>query len=144
MFLPSRNIYKCKQALKNCCCYLFAIFFYIGLCYLFFISFYTALCCCLFISLFLYFFILTLLLYFCLLVNHINKQIIFVFGAFVYYFKNTISSFVTIFSLKTNVNNLQWNINSPSCTCSDSHVHSACICPDTLCISVHLYKNMLF
>ena len=41
--------------------------------------------------------IMTLLLYFCLLVKHVNKSTIFVFGAFVYHFKNTISSFVTIF-----------------------------------------------
>ena len=38
----------------------------------------------------------TLLLYFCLFVNHVNKPIIFVFTAFVYYFKNTISIFVTV------------------------------------------------
>ena len=53
--------------------------------------FYTALCYCLFISLSPYFFILTLLLYFCLFVNHVNKPIIFVFGAFVYNLKNAIS-----------------------------------------------------
>ena len=29
----------------------------------------------------------------------------------------------------------------PSYTCSDSHEHSACIWPDTLCISVHLYEK---
>ena len=43
------------------------------------------------------FFILTLLLYFYLFVNHVNKPIVFVFGAFVYHFKNSISIFVTIF-----------------------------------------------
>ena len=32
----------------------------------------------------------------CLFSNHVNKSLIFVFGAFVYYFKNTISIFVTI------------------------------------------------
>ena len=42
------------------------------------------------------FFILTLLLYFCLFVNHTNKSIIFVFGPFVYNFKDSISIFVTI------------------------------------------------
>ena len=42
------------------------------------------------------FFILTLLLYFCLFVNHVYKPIIFAFGAFVHNFKNTISIFVTI------------------------------------------------
>ena len=51
---------------------------------------------CLFLCPFL-FFILTLLLYFCLLVNHLNKPIIFVFGAFVDYFKNAFSIFVTIY-----------------------------------------------
>ena len=60
--------------------------------------FYTALCYCLFIFLDPYFFfILTLLLYFCLLVNHVNKPIIFVFEAFVDYFNNTNSIFATIF-----------------------------------------------
>ena len=33
------------------------------------------------------------------------------------------------------------SFNPPSCTCSDSHVRSACIWPDTLCISVHLYEK---
>ena len=37
------------------------------------------------------------MLYFCLCVNHVNKPIIFVFGAFVYYFKNAISICVTIY-----------------------------------------------
>ena len=31
--------------------------------------------------------------------------------------------------------------NPPSCTCSDSHVRSACVWPETLCISVHLYEK---
>ena len=39
-------------------------------------------------------FILLLLLYFCLFVDHVNEFTVFVFGAFVYYFKNTISMFV--------------------------------------------------
>ena len=45
----------------------------------------------------LYFVVACLLLYppF-LIVNHVNKPIIFDFGAFVYYFKNTISIFVII------------------------------------------------
>ena len=42
------------------------------------------------------FFILMLLLYFCLLVDHENTPIIFVFRAFVYPSNNTISIFVTI------------------------------------------------
>ena len=63
--------------------------------YLFIRFFYTAPCYCLFTSLS-PFFILMLLLYFCLFVDHINKPIIFAFEAFVYHFKNTISIFVTI------------------------------------------------
>ena len=39
-----------------------------------------------------------LLLYFCLLVDHVNKLIIFCFLAFVYDFKNTISIFVAVSS----------------------------------------------
>ena len=38
-----------------------------------------------------------LLLYFCLFVDHVNKPIIYVFEAFVCYFKKTISIFVTVF-----------------------------------------------
>ena len=58
--------------------------------------FYTALRCCLFISLPPYFFLIMLLLYFCLFINYVNKSTTFVFGAFVCHFKNTISIFVTI------------------------------------------------
>ena len=59
--------------------------------------FYTAFCCCLFISFSpLLFFILTVLLYFYLFVDNVNKPIIFVFGAFVYHFKNIISIFETL------------------------------------------------
>ena len=43
------------------------------------------------------FFILMWFLYFCSFVDHINKSNIFVFGAFVYNYKNTISNFVMIF-----------------------------------------------
>ena len=49
-------------------------------------------CCCLFTSLPPYF-ILKLLLYFCLFVDHVNKPIIFVFGAYIYHLRNTISTF---------------------------------------------------
>ena len=112
--LPLRNLYKCKQALycvfclrsslKNCCCYLSAIFilhFVIGCLFLnSFLYFYTALCCCLFISLSPYFFYADVVVIFLFIsCKHVNKHIIFVFGAFVYYFKNTISFFVTIFNL---------------------------------------------
>ena len=48
------------------------------------------------VYLFIPFFVLTLLLYFCLFVNHVNKFIIFVFETFVYYFKNTISIYVIV------------------------------------------------
>ena len=34
------------------------------------------------------------------------------------------------------------NLNPPSCTCSDSHVRSACIWLDTLCILVHFSDNI--
>ena len=65
-------------------------------CFFVYPYFCTALCCCLFCFL-IPFFILMLLLYFCLFIDHVNKLYIFVFGAFVYHFKNTISIFVKIF-----------------------------------------------
>ena len=43
-----------------------------------------------------YFFLPILLLYFCWFINHVNKSIIFLLVAFVYYFRNTISIFVPI------------------------------------------------
>ena len=45
---------------------------------------------------FLFFLVPTLLLYICLFDNLVNKLIIFVFGAFAYNFKNTISIFVMV------------------------------------------------
>ena len=39
-----------------------------------------------------------LLKYFCLFIDHVNKPIIFIFGAFAYPFNNTISISVTIFT----------------------------------------------
>ena len=45
-------------------------------------------------------FILMVLLYFCLFVDHENKTMLFVFGAIIYHFKNTISIFVTILLYK--------------------------------------------
>ena len=45
------------------------------------------------------FFIMMLLLYFCLYIKHVNKSITFVFKAFVYHFKSTISIFVIIYNL---------------------------------------------
>ena len=44
------------------------------------------------------FFILMLLLYFCLFIDHVNKPIMFVFGAFLCHFNNTIFIFVTIYT----------------------------------------------
>ena len=92
---------QCLCLRLQCCCCLFCLS----------AIFYTALCCCLLTTSFIYFmlmlslhvylfipfFILKLLLYFCLFVDHVNKPII--FGAFVYHFKNTISIFVYPFSL---------------------------------------------
>ena len=83
----SRNLCKCKQVARSvivlACLFVYPLF-------------YTALCCCLFTS----FFILLLLVYFCLFVDHVNRPTIFVFDAFVYHFKNTISIFVTLCSVK--------------------------------------------
>ena len=44
-----------------------------------------------------------LFLYICLFVDHVNKLIIFIFGAFVYHNKNTISIYVTIPKLDENM-----------------------------------------
>ena len=95
------NVYKCKISINVN--KLFIVYFVhvrlcrvVVTCLFVYPLFYTALCCCLFISLFPYFFILMLLLYFCLFINHVNKPFIFVFEALVYYFKNTIFIFVTI------------------------------------------------
>ena len=94
MRMASRNLYKCKQVVYG----IFCLRSYLQCCCCLFISviryFYTALGCFLFISLssyFFFFFVLMLLLYFCLFVN-----LVFVFGAFAYHFKNTIFIFVTI------------------------------------------------
>ena len=85
-FCLRQLFYKCKQAaglVVVACFYpfFFILHFVIG---------------CLFFRPLIFFFILTFLLYLCLLVNHVNKPIIFVFRALVYYFQNTISIFVTI------------------------------------------------
>ena len=97
MFL-SKNVYvKCKQVVY---CYL-CISFTFGLaellltCLVVYPFFILHCCNCLFTSLS-SFFILMLLLYFCLFVDLVNKPILFVFVAFVYHFKNTITIFVTI------------------------------------------------
>ena len=77
----SRNLYKCKQV----ACRVVLVWFYP-----FFILQFVVEC----LLLNLPFFILILLLYFCLFINHGNKSISFVFGAFGFHFMNTISIFV--------------------------------------------------
>ena len=74
MALPWRNPQKCKQVACSVvvACFVYPLFFF------------TVLCCCLFTSLSPFIF-----LYWCCCY-------IFVFGAFVYHFKNTISIFITI------------------------------------------------
>ena len=47
-----------------------------------------------------------LLLYFCLLVNHVNKPIIFVFGAFAYHFKNAALSIINLIRLIRDIQEL--------------------------------------
>ena len=47
-----------------------------------------------------------LLVYFCLFINGVNKAIIFVFGVFIYHFKNTIAIFETVFSFR----GMNWDI----------------------------------
>ena len=99
MISPLRNLYKCKQvACSVCCCLLICLFA------VFKLHFVVA---CLILNPFFYidvfvagllFFILMLLPYFCIFVDHVNKPIIFCFfGAFVYHFQSTISIFVTIY-----------------------------------------------
>ena len=86
------NPYTCKQVF-----YVYEYFVYVGPCRVVVVAHLsiryirTALCCYLFISLSPYFFILLLLPRVCLFVNHVKKFIIFVFGHFVYHFKNTTS-----------------------------------------------------
>ena len=97
-----RNLYKCKQA--ACCCYLFMClsgFLYctlLLLVYFFSPFFYTVvvLACILLYCRFI-FYTDVVAIVICLFVNHINKSIIFVFGAFVYHLKSFISNFVKIF-----------------------------------------------
>ena len=75
MFLPSRNLYKCKQAdgiVVIACFYPFFILHFVVGCLLF--------------NSHLFLFPL-ILLYFCLFINYVNKPIIFGFGAFVYYLR---------------------------------------------------------
>ena len=89
MSFPSRNLYQYKQVACSVvvACYIYPLFF---------ILYYCTLLLLVYFFMPFYFFILMLLLYFCLIVDLVNKPIIFVFGAFVYHFKKTISIFVTI------------------------------------------------
>ena len=91
---------SCKQVACSVvvACFVYPLFFIL----------YFVVACLLFNSPFLYwccscsftylspFFVLKLFLYFCLLIDHVNKPIIFVFGDFGYNIKKTISIFVTI------------------------------------------------
>ena len=79
MSLPSKHLYKCKQVACSVivACLFVSPFFVV-------LQFVVA---CLLLNLF---FILMLLPYFCLFVDHVNKSIIFAFGAFVYHFCNNI------------------------------------------------------
>ena len=86
MRMCSLNAYKCKPAVYCVFCWRSSLLSCLLICL-------SAILCCtllLFVYFFVpYFFILTLLLYFCLLVNvnHVNKQIIFVFEL-LFCFKN--------------------------------------------------------
>ena len=100
MSLPSRNLYKCKQvacSIVVICLFAYPLFLYCTL--LLPIYFFIPLFYCNVVvpcSLLYYFFILMVLLDFCLFVDHVNKPIIFVFEAFVYDFRNTISIAFTL------------------------------------------------
>ena len=96
MSLPSRNFYICKQVTCSdvvSCLLVYPLFLYCTL--------------LLPVYFFIPFFIPLLLLYFCLFSDHVNKPIIFVFGAFVYNFKKTISSFVTILYILLSFRNFE-------------------------------------
>ena len=90
------HLYSCEN-----CCLLFYIAYVrpcrvVFACLFVYLLFYTALL--LLVYFFpLIFFILTSMLYFWTFVNRVNKSIIFIFGDFVYHFKNAISIFIKIF-----------------------------------------------
>ena len=99
MSLPLRNLYTSCLHLTSClqcCCCLFICFI---------------VSCLLLNSLY---FVLTLLLYFCLFVNYVNKFIIFVFGAFVYHFKNTISQLFSSQAMWFHTRLTEFFLNLPS------------------------------
>ena len=85
MRMFSRNLYNCKQVAS--CVFCLHLSRVVVACLFVYPLFYTAIYCCLFSSLSPYFLILTLLLYFCVFIKHVNKPIIIVFGAFVHHFK---------------------------------------------------------
>ena len=82
MAMSSRNLYKCKQVVYCVFCFRLSI----QSCCCMFICLSVILYCTLLLLVYFIFFILMLLLYFCLLINHVNRPIIFIFGALVYYF----------------------------------------------------------
>ena len=102
--LPSRNLYNCKQVACSIVVTSFVLFRHflyrtsLLLVYFLIPLFYTdvVVVCLLLYALFIS---IMLLLYFCLFVDHVKKPIIFSFGTFVYYFKNTISIFVTLYNI---------------------------------------------
>ena len=84
MFQPLPNLYKCKQVACSVvvvCFYPFSLYCTLLLVVYFLISLFLYWCCC---------------YIFCLCINYVNKPIIFVFWAFGYHFKNTISIFLAI------------------------------------------------
>ena len=95
-------VVDCVFCLRCCClCILFTLllfvyFVYVVVVCVFCLRLSLQSCCCLLICLSLFG---VLLLYFCLFVDQVNKCIVFVFGAFVYHFNNTISIIVTVLFL---------------------------------------------
>ena len=98
MRMASRNLYKFKQFIYCVFCLRWSL----QSCYCLFICLSAILYCTLllfvylFAPLFFFFFFIynDVIVIFCLSINHANKPIIFVFGTFVYNFKNTISTHI--------------------------------------------------
>ena len=97
--LLSLNLYKCKQMAWNvvvACLFVYPLL-------------YTALCCRLFTSTSL-FYTDIVAIFFVFFADHVNKPIIFVFEAFIYHFKNTISILVTILSCSLQLFSQDYNL----------------------------------
>ena len=77
----TRNVYKCKHVV-------YMLFTFILVCFCIAVYIYScSFCFCIFVYLSIsFFYIGVLLVYFCLLVYHVNKFVVFVFVAFVYNF----------------------------------------------------------